>query len=236
MDKTALEKIGLSKGEAEIYLILLKIGEATASEIARYTKIARPNVYDYLNKLKDKGMVSFVSKKNKIHYIPSSPEKIMEYLDEKRELITQELPDLLKLYSPGKERPQVETYEGVEGFKTLMNDIIKTGKDFVGWGASDRVRETVPDYIVKIYLKQREKKKIRARQLFVKTEGVLDTPMSKFKAIPKEFSSPATTIVYDNKVAIMIYTAIPLIMIVKSRELADSYRKHFELLWKATKS
>ena len=51
MDKAILEQIGLSKGEAETYTILLKIGEATASEIAKQTKIARPNIYDYLRLL-----------------------------------------------------------------------------------------------------------------------------------------------------------------------------------------
>lgn len=234
--KTILEQIGLSKGEAEIYLILLRIGEATASEIAKHTKIARPNVYDYLNKLKSKGLVSFISKKNKIYYTPASPEKILDYLDEKRDLIKQKLPNLLKLYHLEKEKPQVNVYEGAEGFKILMNDIIKTGEDFVGWGASDRVRELLPDYIIERYLKQREQKKIRGKQLFVETEGVLKTPMSEFRVIPKEFSSPATTVIYNNKVAIMIYTAIPLVIIIKSKELADSYRKHFKLLWKIENS
>lgn len=235
MNKTILEQVGLSKGEAEIYHVLLKIGEATASEVAKHTKIARPNVYDYLNKLKDKGLVSFVTKRNKVHYIPASPEKILDYLEEKRDLIKQELPNLLRIYQPKKEKQQVEVYEGAEGFKTLINDIIRTGKDFVGWGASSKVKEYVPEYIVARYLKEREKRKIKAKLLFVETEGIIQTPLSTFKSISKEYSSPATTLIYDNKVAILIYTAIPLIILIKSKELADSYRKHFELLWMQTK-
>jgi len=235
MSKAILEQVGLSKGESEVYLILLKIGEATASEIAKHTKIARPNVYDYLNKLKYKGMVIFVSKKNKVHYIPSSPKKILEYLDEKREIIEQEIPSLLNMYHPEKEKPRVELYEGADGLKTLMNDIIKTGKDLVGWGASDRVKEILPEYFIKRYLKQREKKKIKAKQLFVKTQGVLESSMSQFKGIPKEFSSPSTTIIYGNNVAIIIYTTMPLVIIIKSKELSESYKKHFEILWKNSK-
>ena len=235
MDKYLLEQIGLSRGEIEVYSILLKIGEASASEIARHTKIARPNVYDYLNKLKEKGLLSFVNKSNKINYFPASPQKILDCLEEKESLIKQELPNLLKIYNQEKKKNVVELWEGVEGYRNLMNDIIKTAKDFVGWGASDKVKESVPDYIIERYLKERESKKIRARLLFAEPESVLKTPMSEFKAISKEFVSPTTTIVYGDRVAVMIYTPVPLIIIIKSPSLAKSYKNYFELLWKMAK-
>ncbi|MBI2106640.1 ArsR family transcriptional regulator [Candidatus Woesearchaeota archaeon] len=233
--KEILEQIGLSNGETEIYMILLKIGESPASEISKHTKIARPNVYDYLNKLKEKGLVGFVNKKNKVYFIPSSPEKLLEHLEEKMDLLKEEIPALLKIYNPGKESSKVEVYEGSEGFKTMINDIIKVKKDFVGWGGSDKVKKYVPGYIVKRYLNSRKKYNIKGKMLFVEKESVLETPLTEFKSIPKQYSSPSTTIVYDNKVAIMIYTLIPLVIIITNRELADSYKKHFDLLWKVSK-
>lgn len=235
MDKTILEQIGLTKGEAEVYLILLKIGEASASEIAKHTKIARPNVYDYLNKLKEKGLVSFVSKENKICYVPASPEKILDYLDEKKNMIEQSMPKLLSIYQTPKKKQKVEVYEGTMGFKALINDVLKEGKNFVGWGGSDRGKEYLPDYVIENYLEQREKKKIRGKMLLVKQGGRLEIPLTQFKEIPKEYSTASTTIIYGNKIGIMIYTLIPIVIIIESNELTDSYRKHFELLWKTAK-
>src|SRR3989338_6505680 len=233
MDPKILEQAGLSKGETEIYLVLLKIGDATASEIAKHTKIARPNVYDYLNKLKEKSLVSFVSKDHKMRYIPASHGKIIDFLDEKRDILTANMDSLMKLYQPRKEAPLVEVYEGNEGFKTLMNNIIKTSDDFVGWGGSDRVREYLPEHYVTRYLNLRKKYNIRGRMLFVKTEMVLKTPLTTFKEIPQEFTSPSTTLAYGDKVAIMIYTTIPVIILIKSSELAESFKKHFNLLWRS---
>ena len=235
MNPEILEQAGLSNGEAEIYLVLLKIGDATASDIAKHTKIARPNVYDYLNKLKEKSLASFVTKNNKMHYIPASPEKIVDFLDEKKEILIDNIDSLMKLYQPKKAAPKVEVYEGAEGFKTLMNDIIKSGQSFVGWGGSDRVREYLPEHYVTRYLNLRKKHGILGKMLFVKTETVLKTPLTKFKEIPKEFTSPSTTLAYDDKVAIMIYTAVPVIILIKSKELAESYKKHFKLLWNKVK-
>src|SRR3989344_47198 len=231
MDQRILEQVGFSKGETEIYLVLLKIGESTASEIAKHTKIARPNVYDYLNKLKEKGLTGFVSKNHKMYYFPSSPERIIDYIDEKKDILLSNIDNLLDLYKPEKEASKIEVYEGSEGFKILMNDIIKNNKDFVGWGGSDKVREYVSEHIVERYLNLRKKMNIHGKMLYAETENVLETPLTKFKKIPKEFTSPSTIISYGNNVAIMIYTAIPVIIIVRSKELSKSYKKHFELLW-----
>ncbi|MBI2044887.1 ArsR family transcriptional regulator [Candidatus Pacearchaeota archaeon] len=235
MDSKILEEAGLSRGEAEIYLILLKIGEATASQIAKHTKIARPNVYDYLNKLRKKELISFINKNNKTHYIPSDPEKIVDYMDEKKERILNNLDSLLNIYQSKKEMPLVEVYEGVEGFKTLMNDIIKVGQNFVGWGGSDKVRNYLPDYVVDRYLLLRKKNNIKGKMLYVEQESPLKTELTSFKKIPTEFASPSTTLIYGDRVASMIYTLIPVIIIIKSRELSNSYKKHFELLWKRAK-
>lgn len=235
MNKEILEQAGFSKGEVEVYTILLKIGESTASDIAKHSKIARPNIYDYLNKLREKGMIGFITKSGKLRYIPASPNKILNYLEEKTALIKEDLPNLLKLYNQDKEKNIVEVYESVGGYKTLMNDIIKNKENFVGWGASDKVKEVVPDYVIERYIKQRESKGIKARLIFSEKEGVLKTSLSEFKSIPKEFTSPSTTIIYGEKVAIMIYTPIHLIIIIRSSTLAKSYKNHFELLWKLAK-
>ena len=235
MDKIILEQAGLSKGEAEIYLILLKIGEASASEIAKYAKIARPNIYDYLNKLKDKGLITFLSKKNKIYYISASPEKIIDYVDEKKYIIERAMPGLLSVYREKKKKSKLEVYEGIAGFKGLMNEVIKDGNNFVGWGGSDQVRKYVPEYVIERYLKLRKKKRILGKMLLVEQGGRLETSLTEFKEIPREYSTSSTTIIYGNKVGIMIYTTIPVIIIIESEKLSDSYRKHFGLLWKSSR-
>ena len=58
----ALRKFGLAEKEAKVYLSLLGLGEALASEIAAKTNIARQLVYDLFERLIELGLVSFIIK------------------------------------------------------------------------------------------------------------------------------------------------------------------------------
>ena len=51
-----LKEIGLSDSEANVYLTLLKLGEATVAEISQSSGLHRTNIYDSLEKLKEKGI------------------------------------------------------------------------------------------------------------------------------------------------------------------------------------
>jgi hypothetical protein len=86
------------------------------------------------------------------------------------------------------------------------------------------------------YLKERERKKIRARQFYTKEEKILPSKLSKFKAISKEFSGPATTLVYGKKVAILLwFMEPPTSILIKNKEAAKAYKNQFEFMWKMIK-
>ena len=59
-----LTKLGLTLNEAKVYFALLELGSTNAGEIIKKTKLHRNIVYDKLDKLIEKGLVSFVTIKN----------------------------------------------------------------------------------------------------------------------------------------------------------------------------
>src|SRR3989339_393044 len=136
MDTDILRKIGLTENEIKIYLSLLKIGLSTAYDISKKTSIYRVHVYDKLEQLMDKGLVTHVFKGAKKYFQATSPEKIKHYLeDKKRQINDQEkqveliLPELNSYMQLPKEDTHVEVFIGVEGLKYFLKDIIKTGKE-----------------------------------------------------------------------------------------------------------
>ncbi len=60
-------------------------------------------------------------------------------------------------------------------------------------------------------------------------------PNIKIKFL-EEIKGPATTSIYEDTVAIHIITDKPLIIIIKNKGIADSYRAYFEFLWRIAKS
>lgn len=233
INKEVLKQIGLSDGEAETYLIVLKLNEALASDVAKRSRISRPHIYDNLNKLVKKSLVTYVIKNNKKYFKVVEPIKLLDYLKEKEENLKTIMPDLQELYKPLEMKTKIEVYEGAEGAKSVLNDILKTRKNIVAFGASDRIRQYLPDFFVERYLREREKRKITARQLFSEKTKVLETKASIFRILPKEFSSPSTTVVYGDKVTIWVWAEIPTIMMIENKGVAKSYRDQFELMWAA---
>lgn len=240
--KELLLNIGLTDNEAEAYLILLHLNEALASEIAEKTKISRPHVYDSLNKLISKGMASYVVKNGKKYFKPTDPIKILEYikerefeLQEKQKSVEKALPELKALFSPLKEKPKVEIYEGAEGIKTILNDIVRTGQELLSFNTLGKeFLEYLPEHIIKRYLDERKKKRIKSRQFYVKGAKIIRHPMAEYKEIPREFSQ-VTLFVYGWNVVMFVLTKEPLTIKIESKEVSKLYRDQFEFMWKSIK-
>jgi len=81
-----------------------------------------------------KGLVNFVIKGGVKHYKATHPNKLVDYVKEKETIVATLLPDLAKLSEFSKDQLVVEVYEGVEGVKTLLNDVLREGKNKVIFG------------------------------------------------------------------------------------------------------
>ena len=81
MNTEILISLGLSKREAEVYYALLHVEDALASELSEKTKEARTNTYDTLNSLIKKGLVSYVIKNNKKHFLAADPKNLLKWMD-----------------------------------------------------------------------------------------------------------------------------------------------------------
>ncbi len=239
---TTLKNIGLTEKEIKIYLLIIKHREITAGEISKRTKDSRTHTYDTIKKLIEKGLVTCVIKNNIKFFKSVDPNKLLDYLDEKKSKIEHEekeinkiIPEIKKLQKDfKKDDVKIEVYEGEEGLKTIMKDIIRENKNFITWGATNKVNKYLPDFFIRKYLNERKRKNIKARQLFTEISGVLKSPLSINKKLPKEFASPTTTLVYGNKVVNFLWLEIPRAILTENKELANSYKKHFELMWKSS--
>jgi len=67
------QELGLSPNEARIYEALLELGKSTVGKIATKTNIHRRNVYDAVNRLVEKGIITPVIGDKDNHYIPVDP-------------------------------------------------------------------------------------------------------------------------------------------------------------------
>jgi len=240
--KHLLKDIGLSDNETEVYLILLELNQSIASKIAEKTKISRPHVYDSLNKLIEKGMISYVIKDGKRYFRPTNPNKILDYIKEKeKDLKAKEkeikkiLPDLKKLIKPLGSKPKVEVYEGPEGLKTILNDMVQVGEEILAFNTiGDRILEYLPEYVIHRYYAERKRKKIKSRQFYSEDVKLLKHSMATYKKLPHKYN-PVLLFVYGNKVGMFILTEDVLTIKIEDKNIAKLYKDQFEYMWKLVK-
>src|SRR3990167_5070088 len=128
MIQNQLEKAELSPNEAKCYLTLLKFGSASANEISRKSGIHRVSVYDALRGLREKGLISQITKANKLLFEAGNPEKIIEIINEKEEQLEEVkkiVPQLQLDFRMAKERQEVHSFKGLAGIKTVLWEMLK---------------------------------------------------------------------------------------------------------------
>jgi sugar-specific transcriptional regulator TrmB len=234
MDKKILERAGLSKGEIEVYLTLLKLGSSLVSKIAQETGLHRTNIYDTLEKLKEKGLVSYVIRENRKYYSASDPEKLLDYIKEREKEIETILPELQSYMTFPRSESIVEVYKGKEGIKSVLKDILKEKKDYVVLEEEGYIQKVLPHFYPQ-FNKQMNKSRIKVKILTKDVKKIDKRSLMEIKPLPKFFSFPSATAIYGDKVAIFVWDEPYHAILIKSKQIANSYRNFFEALWKQAK-
>lgn len=237
MERKQLEKIGLSPNEAKCYITLLKVGSASANEISRISGIHRVSVYDALRGLREKGLISQISKANKLLFEAGNPEKISEIIKEKEdELIESKkiVPELIEYFKNPKEKQEIHSFKGLAGIKTILWEILKSKTEVLDFGAEYKIKEFLP-YDYPKWDNERVKNKIRMRIVANIKIKPTKIRLTKLKYVPSEFNSSVSTYIFDGKVALIMWVDNPLGVIIEHKAVYDSYKNYFEILWKIAK-
>ena len=242
MYEELLREIGLSHNEARVYEALLQVGEASVQTISLKSKVHRRNVYDSLNKLMEKGLASEVFIKGEKNFKATNPRRLLELIKEKEAKLNSSLPEMQKRYEAIEEKEEAYLYRGIEGFKNYLQDILKTKETvyFIGAKAfwlDERLKHFLPRF-------QRERKRlgIKFMHLFdyeVKDQKpeILELVGKPYKFLPKEYSSPPAVDIFGPYVVTFVGVKVghlyeePIQFVMKSKKLADGYRKFFQFMW-----
>ncbi len=234
MDIKPLRRIGLSESETKVYLALLRLGKANVTQIAEESGVHRTNIYNILDKLKEMGLVSYFQDDNRMYFKTTDPENLLNYLKESEEAMQDLLPDLKKIRESVTEKVSVEIFRGEKGMKSAFKDIIREKKEVVGFGMAGQLRKYMPIFADQ-WLRDIKQYKIKNKYIYAEGTEIVH-PEFEVKVLSKEFITPVGTQIYGDKILISIWEPTLLAIMIKSKEVADNYRKHFDLLWKIAKT
>jgi sugar-specific transcriptional regulator TrmB len=125
VNRKDLIKYGLNEREALVYISLLKLSDSTAFLIAKDVDLPRTTVYETLEDLKRKGLLSVWKKNNVNYYSPESPNILLKQHKEKEELLNSVVPELFSYIKMNGKVPSAKFYTGKEGVKIVLDYVIE---------------------------------------------------------------------------------------------------------------
>lgn len=237
MDTSILENLGLSKNEVLVFVKLLELGESKAGAIISKTNIQSSGVYNAINALIDKGLVSFIMKNKIKYYKAADPETVLSYIDTKKTEYEKLLPEL-KFRQKTSEEDGVEYFRSTRGIKTLIFELLKNGKkgDLYRYIASDvKHYKTSTDKAYGAGKQLRKELGLKSRALFHESLRSIAKPSKTSIKKFVNFPLPPNMQMFHNKVAIISWDGEPSGVLIKSANIYNIYVEFFEHLWKIAK-
>lgn len=243
--KEKLMELGLSKNEATIYLFLLKNPNITTGLIIKETRISNSRVYESLNSLIFKGLITYTVQKDGKYFNASPPEKFLEKEEERKKQIEEIVPELKKLKIEKSFKTNTAVYEGFEGFKTAFKKIIedcprRTTIHILGFSEQQYSNESLRIFLTNMNLKSLQKKQKLKILLDSSVKETLGKDREKEKHtevryMPKGYISPGAIDVFQDYVYIFLWEEKPFVFMIKNERVAESFKQYFNFLWKIAK-
>ncbi len=237
----ALTNFGLSDNEAQVYFASLSLGPATVLNIARSAQIKRTTAYSMIESLKQKGLMNIEVKGLKKLYVAENPEKLEKIMEFRKNIFKDLLPEFTAIYNLKTGQGFIKYYEGIEGIKTVYENLIKDIKphdfylilsDMKQWYALDQ------DYF-EDFLKRRAKIPLEIRALFQNSEIARKLQKSKpiykadVKILPEKTSLTTNLVITPQKVVIHQLTEPALAIVIENKNVIQMHKEMFEIMWQS---
>lgn len=236
-----LLEAGLNEREAKVYLALLELGEANIAQISQKAQIKRSTVYDMLELLKNKGLVSQTRLKKRPIYFAESPSKIIESLEKQKKGLEEAMPELVAMMNILDRKPKMRYFEGIDAVREIFEDTLEyPDSEVLTWFPYPYLN-LGEDYFWKYYNVQRTKKKIWMRILAPDTE-INRKILEKMKEflVSARFMNAETFANFDIEIKIYGKTKIGIIshqenlgILIESKKIFDGFKAIFECMWNA---
>jgi sugar-specific transcriptional regulator TrmB len=157
-----LQILGLTPQESKVYISCLKLGSAKASEIALKAGIERKASYYTLELLMNRGMITETIKSGVKYYSPIDPKLLLSKIEDERQVKENAIKELLfkvrEFENIALKRPEVEQYEGMEGFKTILRELTLNSNAVIKGFVTDKVASFLPVFSMQFRRIRKENK------------------------------------------------------------------------------
>ena len=241
-----LKEIGLTERESRVYLALLELGKVTTGSIIKKSGVPNSKIYEILESLQNKGLVSYIIKGKVKYFQASEPKKILALFKEKERKIQEMLPELEAKRRISEEAKSVEIFEGIKAMRGLFLSFLgdaKKGEDFYGFSTGETsMNREIEDFYewwgaLKLNSGLKDHLLISLKNKDWFERSISPEAKKALKGILRysKISFPGDTAIFRNKVILLNWENIPNAILIVNTNLARQYIEFFRELWTNSK-
>ena len=117
METEIFRELGFTEREIKVYLALLELGSTTVGPITTKTRLQSAKVYETLDKLKERGLVSFVIVSKTKYFEAADPKEILNLMEERKRRFNEILEELRLKQKYAKSKQIAVVHEGFKSIK-----------------------------------------------------------------------------------------------------------------------
>jgi HTH-type transcriptional regulator, sugar sensing transcriptional regulator len=240
----------LTKGESKVYETLVELGESSIGSIIKVSGVSSSKIYDILERLSKKGLVSSINKNGKQYFSSANPDRLNEILveekkkfedyDQKLKMIVNNLNSRKNISKP---LSILSSYEGIHGMKTVLDSVLESlrkGDEILILGSPRSVGEQAGGYL-KDWQKRRIKNGAVCR-IITDMDAISweDLWWEKSKKKKLTFTkksnsvSPSYLVITKDLVVTVYFSGVILTFMVEHKDIASRYIDFFNNLWNSS--
>jgi len=245
MEIKLLSQLGLNDSEIKVYLALLDMESSTVGPIIKNAGVPDSKIYIILEKLKTKGLVSFVIKNNVRHYQASDPKNLIRLLDERekeieeqKERIRKELiPQIEERRKITEDKQEALVYEGLGGMKAAFGYVLSTmnkGEEYSVFVLGKEYERKESIHFFNNYHKKRIEKGVKVKFISEEYGAKIIKKYYNYTLMQHRVSKqkiPIGTLIFKGHVMIVSWQDKPTAFIIKSEKAYEYYKAFFEHVW-----
>jgi sugar-specific transcriptional regulator TrmB len=233
MIEEILQEIGLNRREILCYISLLELGPSKVGEILKRTGIPSSKIYEILDRLIKKGLVSYIIRDKIKYFQPSNPNFLLDYINEKRKKVESIIPQLLSKQKSFKKQI-AEIYEGKKAVFSLFLDLIRDAKPkelYLSFSINEENKDESANLFFRNLTLRRKEKKLDVR-LLKNIKYHKKEKHTKLALRYTDFNLPQGITIFKSSVVILSWDKIPLAVKIESEIISKQFRGFFLELWK----
>ncbi|PIR03439.1 MAG: hypothetical protein COV60_00310 [Candidatus Magasanikbacteria bacterium CG11_big_fil_rev_8_21_14_0_20_43_7] len=242
----ALEDVGITGREQDVFFALLEQGAATAAYLAKQLKsIPRTSIYDILKNLQQQGLVSSFTEDEQTVYQVERVEHIIDSIEEQKRELTEKqnsirsVADILNQTKIGTiYKPGTRFFDGKKGILSIHRELQNARVETRTIVDITSVANVFPRMFVEDNLKDFQTHNVLKKDLMIKSkeaERYLKvapiTSSHQVKWLPPDVQFATDTFMWEGHVAIIDYSKQLSGVVIDNPTIHDTFVAWFEMMW-----